>query len=522
LKLKAVLVALALVAASFVPPTPKAAADTPTLRCDTPTGQCNILLIETDDQSLDTLLDPATGEVRTSYQPWLSDQIRNEPGWYTFTQARAQDPMCGPSRWSQFTGLEAAHHRMTCNEIAPACATTGSPSYRSDRDRTYLAALAGVGYWNSYVGKFVNWYPCGWELKSKTYQVPAGVSDWHAVKGIGMAFDGGYTLIESTTGAAATARQVPKVPGDSDYGTYVLRDLTLSAINRCATTGKPCMFSYMPNAPHQPGTLPEDYDPSAVTPLPAHYPSYNEGCPKAVDPSLSDKPSFAQTYIKCFAGNTWSRNRMQGSLQAVDRSMAAIVQRLKDTGLYDSTVIVYTSDHGLSANENNRITKEVPYDSDMRVPLFVRVPGLPGGTIPALVSLVDITATLYDLAGTTSLLATDDSRSLLPLISGEAVTIRPEGMHASHLKPQIDPALRDIRPWRAWFQDCSVVAPDHCFVLIEYDNGERELYDLTADPYQLTNLLPNPTTGYQGVEGWDDTNTTVTRLQTALNEAKAE
>jgi arylsulfatase A-like enzyme len=406
---------------------------------------------------------------------------------------------------------------MTCNQIKIACQTKGSPSYRSDVDRTYLQALKNAGYWNSWVGKFVNWYPCAKiDQKQGTYRVPGGVDDWHVTRANALLYNGNFDLIESETGANAVKVRVPRVGGDADYGTYVIRDKTMSAIDRCAQQSQPCFFAWMPNAPHVPGKLPANYDATRSGHIPSHYPSFNEGCPGAVDPDISDKPSFARAHVTCYkrASKVQDRNAGQASLQAVDDSIAALFDHLRDAGLYDNTIVIFTSDHGYSFNENNRLSKEVPYDTDSRVPLFIRVPSLPGGTVPALVYLPDLAATLYDIADASPII-TPDGLSLLPLMTGEESTLHPDGIFGSHRVVQVDPKLLDIQPWYALYQDCSVTP--QCFVLIRYDGGEYELYDLTNDPFELQNLLPNPVTGYAGVPGWDDSNPVVADLKAQLD-----
>jgi arylsulfatase A-like enzyme len=515
---------------------PAAAAEPASISCDTPTGRCNILVIETDDQSFDSMMDPVTLEPRASFMPLMHEAVTTEAGWYVFTQARAQDPLCGPSRWGQFLGQTSAHHGMTCNDrtkvpatmqgqAVSACAATAP--YRANRDKTYLAALRNAGYWNSYVGKSTNWYPCGSDVvRPRVYAPFAGVDDWHVVYRQDTSLDGDFDLIESDTGRDAVKTHVAHVPGDSDYSAYVLRDKTLNAVDRCASQAQPCFLSYFPLSGHRPGTPPEDYDPGAVVPLPAHHPSFNEGCPLSPrfglagthDPDISDKPSFMQSNIRCFewVANLWTRSRWQEPLQATDRAIATILQRLRDAGLYDSTIVIFTSDHGFSYGEHNHLTKEVAYDDVTRVPFFVRVPGTTGGTVDALTYLPDLTATLYDIAEATPLVPTDGV-SVLPLVTGEAATIHPEGVLGSHLQlTDNDPALADVRPWYAWYQDCSVSGPN-CLVLIRYETGEQELYDIVADPYQLTNLLPNPITGYPGVEGWDLDNPLVSDIIASLD-----
>jgi arylsulfatase A-like enzyme len=147
----------------------------------------------------------------------------------------------------------------------------------------------------------------------------------------------------------------------------------------------------------------------------------------------------------------------------------------------------------------------------MRIPLYVRVPGLDGHRVDSLVYLPDLTATLYDLSGASPLVPLDGV-SLLPLLTGSTPSIHPDGVLGSHLNTGTQV---DVKPWWALYQDCSITP--QCLVLIRYKNGEEELYDLTSDPYELTNLLPNGVTGYAGVSGWDSSNPVVQALEASLN-----
>jgi len=527
-------------------------------------SRCNVLFVETDDQSIDTLIDPVTGAARTTFMPKFAQQLATGGGWYTFTKARAQDPLCGPSRWGQLIGQTSLHHGVSCNTATIACT---SASYTGGIDKTYLAALKNAGYWNSWVGKLVNWYPCGWETTAgPVYRVPAGVDDWHAFKGDGVAFNGAYSLIESTSGSNAHRIAYPTVGSDADYGPYVYRDKTLSAIDRCAgqADAPPCLWQYNTSVGHSPGTIPNNYDKTKVSAMPEHWPSYNEGCAGAHDPSIADKASFEIASRFCDPKKQWKRSKYQRPLQAEDTSLAAIIARLKTDGLYDNTIIIYTSDHGYSDNENNHISKQSPYEPAMRVPLMIRIPGAAGGRIDSLAYLPDLTATLYDIAGTSPLVPTDGS-SLLPLLRGTVATVHSSGILGSHLLVTTGGGtnaanLADTRPFTVLFSECIAdatppttttsetttsndpnettttndpnettttveettttapppTAPD-CYALVRWKDGQEELYDLTTDPYELTNLLPNATTHYAGVTGWNASNPVVQALEASLN-----
>lgn len=490
--------------------------------CSQAASRCSILIVETDDQSLDSILDPNTLSPRATHMPLLVHRLSTEPGWQIFTQARPQDPLCGPSRMGQLVGLTSLHHRMSCNDLATACSTTAAGSWNALKDRTYFASVHDAGYWTSHSGKFLNWYPCHNDINNTAIRVPQGFDDFHALFRGNIAFNGGYYTIDRSTSSGPAARHAhARVVGDSDYGTYVLRDATLNAIDRCAATGQPCLWSYQTNAGHRPGTTPENYNPATDVAVPAHYPSFNEGCPRAFDPSLADKPSFAQNplYVRCLNdGGIWNRNTYQQALQAEDTSFDQLITKLKADGLFDSTVIIFTSDHGLSDNENNHLTKEVPYETAMRVPLLMHVPGAPTQTIRELAYLPDLYATVNDIAGAAPLVAdaAADSRSWMNLVRDPLTPIHGDGIVGSHLLDTVDPALYDTRPWVGLFPDCPwlgvTTAP--CDVLVRYTNGEQELYDIAADPYELHQLLPNPVTGYAGLI--DPNDQAVVQLQAEL------
>lgn len=101
----------------------------------------------------------------------------------------------------------------------------------------------------------------------------------------------------------------------------------------------------------------------------------------------------------------------------LDCLIGDVIAALKDNGLDDNTLIVYASDHGDQIGERGLWWKHTFYDQSAKVPLIMRWPGV----IPEnerrshLVSLLDMTATLVDAAGSAPL-PNSDGRSLLPII----------------------------------------------------------------------------------------------------------
>ena len=83
----------------------------------------------------------------------------------------------------------------------------------------------------------------------------------------------------------------------------------------------------------------------------------------------------------------------------LDANVGRILGALKETGLYDSTIIVFWSDHGYHLGESGHWTKVTARNLDARIPLIVRVPGIDGGFTDSIVETTDIFPTLVELCG---------------------------------------------------------------------------------------------------------------------------
>jgi N-sulfoglucosamine sulfohydrolase len=83
------------------------------------------------------------------------------------------------------------------------------------------------------------------------------------------------------------------------------------------------------------------------------------------------------------------------SVSRIDQGVGRLVQLLKDAGAYDNTVIIFTSDHGIAFPG----AKTTAYEPGLRIPLIVRAPGKPASACTAMVSTVDFTPTILELAG---------------------------------------------------------------------------------------------------------------------------
>ena len=105
----------------------------------------------------------------------------------------------------------------------------------------------------------------------------------------------------------------------------------------------------------------------------------------------------------------------------MDDLVAAVVAALKDTGKLEHTVVIYTSDNGFLFGDHRLVGKTAAYEGSIKVPLLMRGPGIPEDqTRDQLVSNLDVTATIVDLAGAKPGVPLD-GKSLVPLfVSADA------------------------------------------------------------------------------------------------------
>jgi uncharacterized sulfatase len=176
-----------------------------------------------------------------------------------------------------------------------------------------------------------------------------------------------------------------------------------------------------------------------------------------------------------------------GCINSLDANLGRIVDQLKQSGMLDDTVIVFTSDHGSHFKTRNTEYKRSCHEGCIRIPLVINGPGFRGGkVVRELVSLINLPPTILEIAG---LPVPGDmhEESLMPLVRGDAPDWQKE-VFLQISESQVGRAIRTDR-WKY-----SVTAPDQ-----DRRFGSRSevyvedfLYDLHADPYERNNLVGDP------------------------------
>ncbi|NRA39481.1 MAG: sulfatase-like hydrolase/transferase, partial [Planctomycetes bacterium] len=140
----------------------------------------------------------------------------------------------------------------------------------------------------------------------------------------------------------------------------------------------------------------------------------------------NEHPAMYQTRVQRCCEKVISSERHQHDRAAyyamiteLDGLVGEVLYNLEASGELENTVIIFTSDHGDMMGEHGMYYKYTPYDASAKIPLIIAGPGFPAGkTIETPVSLVDLHATIVDIAGAKQIDGCRGS-SLLPLINGD-------------------------------------------------------------------------------------------------------
>jgi len=233
---------------------------------------------------------------------------------------------------------------------------------------------------------------------------------------------------------------------------------------------------FTPYAPHEPA-IPAPRHETAFSDLAAWRPaSYNEA-------DVSDKPAWGRT------GRLWGETKQAKvdafrlsqlrSLPAVDEAVARIVAALERTGRLSNTMIAYMGDNGFAWGEHRLRGELMAYEESIRVPFVLRYDPLVslGRADEHFVLNIDVAPTAAEIAGVTT--PAVDGQSPVPLLTNARTAWRTDFLVERLKKP-------------------GSRVPSYCAVrgkhamLIEYETGELELYDLTQDPFELSNLASEP------------------------------
>jgi arylsulfatase A-like enzyme len=357
-----------------------------------------------------------------------------------FTRAASASPVCSPFRGTLQTGLFPHEHGVVENDV------------RINLDKKGFAEVfAEAGYSTGYIGK---WHLDGGLPSDGKGYVPPGKRrmGWQEWLGYEKAHE--YFKVWKYDDGVSPPKMVRIDEYDWEPAWHT--DMTLDFVRRNRDEKKPWLFYLAYGPPHVPAQCPDRfldmYDPDEFV------------LPPDLAGTLSSEQEKELRRI-------WHIYYAQ--VTAVDHEIGRLMQGLKDLDVHDETLVIFTSDHGdhLGSHwqEHGKFRgKGSPFAHAFRIPLIVRQPGrIPKCRVcEALVSSVDLTPTILDLAG-------------LPPIEG----MQGESMAEWCLNgsgPSNEGVWIGLEDWRAVWDGRYLYARGGKY---------RLLYDHEKDPHETNNLF---------------------------------
>ncbi|MFM1851782.1 MAG: hypothetical protein RIS54_1466 [Verrucomicrobiota bacterium] len=444
-----------------------------------PAARPNILMIVADQHHAGLMGCAGFAGVHTPHLDALAaDGLR-------FTRAYCQNPICTPSRVSILSGQYCQNHGYYgLSGPAPAALPN------------LFRHLRGAGYRTAAYGKLHlpeaprNWIADDVDEFGDAYESPDGVlGDSEFLRGLEQAGlrDREDSWHNRSGRYGPQSLSADARPSDLPYAATMERwaaDRAMAFMT--ADRSRPFCIQLAFQRPHHP-LLPQrefwDRYPADL-PLPATFDHKPTGRPPHFQHMWRQFREAAWDYAQ--PGETFhdgARRAWRGTLACITQ-MDDIVGRvrafLREQQLEDNSIVIYGSDHGAYHGIHGLPEKAPGICSDAvcRVPMIWRVPGVTpaGATCDALVENIDLTPTLAALAGAGEL-PTADGTDLTPLLRGGTEAVKSAAVTENPWSKAIV-----FGRWRY------VHYPRAMFGGEEHD----ELYDLTADPDETTNLARDP------------------------------
>jgi arylsulfatase A-like enzyme len=416
----------------------------------------NLIFLFTDDQASYSLGCYGNKDVKTPHIDSLSE------AGMTFDHHYDTTAICMASRVNIMTGLYEYRH---------GCNFDHGPLTEKLWETSYPMRLRKSGYLTAFAGKF------GFEVRKGTEKGPKYLPEDDFDKWGGGPGQTNYATAKNPS-MKAYAKKYPH--SSRSYGAF-----GSDFVRESAKSGKPFCLSVSFKAPHKPDQPDPIFD-------------------KVYAGKKFTKPSnYGREYGKHFSlqskqGRQYERFVSWGyrdrydevmaiyhqMVHGVDSAVGMIRAAVKEAGVTENTVFIFTSDNGFFCGSHGYGSKVLPYEESSNVPLIIFDPrhSSSGKKLrsAALTANIDMAPTILDLAGL-EVPAEMDGVSLLPLLDNPKAAVRETAALINVWGPQAAHSY-------------GVVTRDYKYLYWPFEGGDleptEELYHLAKDPGELTNLAP--------------------------------
>lgn len=429
----------------------------------------NILYLLTDQWRYDTVGCNGAQTVQTPNLDALAcDGTR-------FLRAYTTNPLCSPARASILTGLYPHHHGQLVNTNN----FNGVLDSHVLTKKGYAQYLQEAGYLTGYCGKF---HVGGEGDKSQWH-----FEDWRTendfVEGLrnrGIEFDFGISEVQPYEWGGDASFCGPSALSAEDHHDAWVADQTIDMIEKALLDGRPFAFCSGFHGPHFPYAVPRPYD---TMYLPELVPKWENFSETFINKPLVQQKELMRWNTSHLTFKDWQKVTAVywGYCTYIDAQIGRIIDVLKKKGIYDNTMIVFSSDHGDMLGGHRLFNKGFNmYEEDNHIPCIIKLPEQRNQNAECgrFVSLADLAPTFLDFAQTRSEPPMDGC-SLLPLLNGDEaanwrkdILVEFNGYESTLVTTRM---IRDEK-WKFVYNPFSI----------------DELYDMESDPGELTNLAVLP------------------------------
>jgi arylsulfatase A-like enzyme len=420
----------------------------------------NILFLFADDMRYDTIAALGNSEIKT---PNLDALARNGTSFVnTHIPGGSFAAVCMPSRAMLNTGRSLFHLQDLGAHIPEDHITIGEHFWANGYN------TFGTGKWHNCYQSYGRSFSQGAEIffggMYDHWKVPVYNFDpsKQYPKVVHDVMDPGYDNL-----------MVPRRCDHSNLGVHST-DLFAGAacdyIKNYNDKEKPFYMYVAYMAPHDPRSMPEKYrdmyNPDDIHLPPNFYPRhpFDYGVTLVRDEQLLPYPRNEED-VKIQIRDYYAM------VSHLDDSVGRIIQTLKESGMYDDTIIIFSADNGLAVGQHGLLGKQSTYEHSIRVPFIINGPGIPKNEKrDSYIYLMDIFPTLCEMNGL-------NTPSSVEGVSFDKVIADPKTRTRNELFSVYADKVRSIK--------------DYKYKLIEYkcvDLRKTQLFDIANDPWETKDL----------------------------------